>query len=266
MEVYKRRQAILALLEKQEEVSVEALSLQLNVSANTIRNDLNAMDAEKALRRIRGGAVALKSHPTYNKAFAARAHIHQTAKEQMGRWAASLVDDGDALVLDASSTVFHLATFLQDRQDLTIVTNGLEVALRLAQNPSNKVLLAANVVRPDGFSMIGRLNSDLRRHFHASKCFVSCSGFALDQGLTEVDLDEAPLKSEMIKLARRVIALVDHTKFDRIDTYRFAELSQIDHLVTDEGIKSHHLNPLRQVAHFPITIAGPSAVETLEPG
>lgn len=266
MEVYKRRQAILALLEEQEEVSVEDLSIQLKVSANTIRNDLNAMDGEKLLRRIRGGAVALKNHPTYNKAFAGRAHTHRTAKEQMGRWAASLVDDGDALVLDASSTVFHLATFLQDLQDLTVVTNGLEVALLLAQNPSNKVLLAANVVRPDGFSMIGRLNPDLSQRFYASKCFVSCSGFALDQGLTEVDVDEAPLKSEMIKLARQVIALVDHTKFDRIDTYRFAELKQIDHLVTDEGIAADHLNRLRQAAHFPITIASPTGVETLEPG
>lgn len=267
MEFYKRRQAILSRLKEMGEVSVEDLAAHLQVSANTIRNDLNALEAENLLRRIRGGAVIADSNGTStHQLFAERASVNQTAKEQMARWAASLVKDGEAIVLDASSTIYHLATFLKDHRDLTVVTNGLEVALLLARNPSNKVILAANVVRSNGFTLIGSLHPDLLNHFYASKCFITCSGLSVEQGFTEADLDEAPLKSQMIKLARQVIALVDHSKWDRIDTYRFAQLDQIDHLVTDEGASSESLTALRQAAPFSITVAGDTAGETLEPG
>lgn len=267
MEFYKRRQAILSLLEELGEVSVEELAAHLRVSANTIRNDLNTLEAENLLQRIRGGAVALEGNGKYaSKRFVARASVNQAAKEQMGRWAASLVKDGEAIVLDASSTIYHVAAFLKDRRDLTVVTNGLEAALLLARNPSNKVILSANVVHPDGFSMIGGLQPDLLNHFYASKCFITCSGLSPEQGLTEADLDEAPLKSQMIKLARQVIALVDHTKLGRVDTYRFAELNQIDHLVTDEVTTPETLAALRQAAPFPITVVGAAKAETLEPG
>lgn len=265
MEVHKRRQSILELLKQQGELSVEELSVRLAVSANTIRNDLNALADENMLRRIRGGAVSLESNGSQtNNVFAARCKINQAAKEQIGRWAAGLVKDGDAIILDASTTIYHLATFLTERKDLTVVTNGLEVALLLAKNPSNKVILAANTLRADGQTVIGSLQPDLLNHFFASKCFITGSGLSSEQGLTEVDLDEAPLKAQMLKLARQVIALVDHSKFGKIDTIRFAELNQIDHLVTDELVSNEALASLRQVAYFPITVVGPSTTKTLE--
>src|SRR5690606_18620211 len=137
------------LLAETGDVQVDALAEQLHVSPNTIRNDLDALEREGLLRRVRGGAVPLErgGHEPY----AARLAARHSEKNAIGAWAAGLVRDGDALVLDASSTVFSMATFLQERQDLTIVTNGLNVALLLAQTPSNKVILAANEVRPGGF-------------------------------------------------------------------------------------------------------------------
>ena len=257
MEAYKRRQTILNLIEQQGEVTVEELAASYEVSANTIRNDLNALAAKNLVRRVHGGAAVLpETIPNSHQAFAARADVNREAKEQIGRWAASLIQDGDAIVLDASSTVYHLAASLQDHKNLTVVTNGLQTALLLAQNMSNTVILAANIVRPDGFSLIGNLDPTLRDQFFASKCFVSCSGFSPEQGLTEVDVNEIPLKSDMIKLARRVIALVDHTKIGKLDTYRFATLAQIDHLVTSEAIAAENLAELKQAANFPITLVG----------
>jgi ribose transport system substrate-binding protein len=265
MEVYKRQQAILSLLEERGEVTVEDLAVRLAVSANTIRNDLNTMEIENLLRRVRGGAVALESGHIRRKAFAVRARAQHLVKAHIGRWAAGLVKNGDAIVLDASTTVFHVATFLRDRQDLTVVTNGLEVALLLAQNPSNRVLLAANLVRSDGLSLVGNLNQDLFNGFNASLGFISCSGLSIKQGFTEADVDEASLKSQMLKLARQVVALVDHTKLEKIYTVRFAELNQINHLVTDDEIEPGYLSALRQVAGFPITMVGASSIKTFEP-
>jgi ribose transport system substrate-binding protein len=112
---------------------------------------------------------------------------------------------------------------------------------------------------------VGRLNPDILNHFYASKCFISCSGFSLDQGLTELYVDEAVPKSHMIRLAREVITLIDHSKFGRIDTYRFAELNQIHHLVVDEAMAAEHLGALRELGEFPITVVGRAGAQTLPP-
>lgn len=266
MESHQRRQAILQLLEKKGEVAIEELADQFVVSTNTIRNDLNALGQDNLLRRVRGGAASSGSkHGIISKRFASRFSTNQKAKDQMGRWAASLVKDGDAVVLDASSTIYHMATYLQNHKKLTVVTNGIEVALLLAQNPSIKVILAANSVRPDGLAVMGSLQPDLLNHFFASKCFITSSGLSLEQDLTEEDSDEARMKSQMIGLARQVIALVDHSKFGKLGTYRFAELNQIDHLIMDDGIDPDFLANLSQVAKFSITVTREKSAQTIEP-
>lgn len=269
MVMHRRREQILALLNEQGEVRIDDLALRFDVSPNTIRNDLDALEAAGQLRRVRGGAVAAGENGhlamSAEEPYAARLAFRHSEKSAIGAWAASLVRDGDALVLDASSTVYSMATHLQDRQRLTVVTNGLNVALLLAQNPSNKVILAANEVRPGGFSVIGRLNPDILKHFYASRCFVSCSGFSVEQGLTELSVDEAIPKSQMMKLAREVIALVDQSKFGVVAAYRFAETSQIHHLVVDEAIEAETLQELRRLGEFPVTVVGAESAQTWQP-
>jgi len=266
MEPHKRRQVITALLQESGEVTIEDLAIRLNVSENTVRNDLTAMEAENLLRRIRGGAIPVENDTRINNLmFATRSRVEQDSKRQIGYWAAQLVHDGDAIILDASSTVYHLATFLQDRRNLTVLTNGLDVALLLAKKPSNKLILASNIVRSDGLATIGVINPDLRSNFFAAKCFMSCAGFTVERGAMDIDVDEVPLKAQMIELAQAMILLADHSKFEKIATYSFARLNQIDHLITDDAIAPDYLTSLRQVAHFPITIVGDATTRTLEP-
>ncbi len=268
MEAYKRRQKILSLLNDQGEVGVDELAERFEVSSNTIRNDLRAMAAESQLKRVRGGAVARANLRSASKSsdFTIRLNQQQAAKNVMGAWAAQFVKDGDGIILDASSTVYQMATFLKDRRNLTVVTNGLETAMLLARNPSNRVILAANHVRPNAASLAGELNPNLRRHINASKFFVSCSGFTVEQGLMEVDIDEGPLKAEMLTLAEQVVALVDHSKFGQKNTYRFAAPNQIHHLVTDDGVSDEDLQQLRTSVNFPVTVVGETRTTTYQPG
>ena len=186
-------------------------------------------------------------------------------KEAIGRWAASLVKDSDAIILDDSSSVFQLATYLRERRNLTVVTAGLEVALLLAQNPTNRVILAANTVYSNGTSLIGSLNPDLLNGFYASRFFMSAAGFSTEQGLTEIDGDVAQLKSQLLRLAKQVVALVDHSKVGAVSTFRSAGLGQIDLLATDVGIAPETLVEMRNKAPFPVVVVGPSSVETLPP-
>jgi ribose transport system substrate-binding protein len=274
MEAYKRRQAILALLRDAGEVEIDDLAQRFGVSPNSIRNDLDGLAAEGLLTRVRGGAVTLDATAALrpggqgsasHAAFAARARVQRREKESLGRWAASLVKDGDAIILDDSSSVFQLATFLRERRNLTVVTGGLEVALLLAQNPTNRIILAANTVYSNGTSLIGALNPDLLNGFYASRLFMSAAGFSPDQGLTEIDGDVAALKTQLLRLARQVVALVDHSKVGQISTFRSAGPSQIDLLAVDAGMTSEALAELRRSTSFPIVVVGPSSVETLPP-
>ncbi len=270
MEPHRRRSAIQQQLGTLGEVRIDDLAELLCVSTNTIRNDLRAMHEEGLLRRIRGGAVAveqrsLESTMRTHPAFAARLEDNRQQKENIGRWAAGLVRDGDAIALDASSSVFHLANFLQDRRNLTVVTNGLEVALLLARNPSNKVILAANTVSTQGLSLVGELPSYLKDGFCVSRFFLSCSALSADQGLWERSVDDATVKMTMVDMAQEIIALVDSSKFGHIDTARFADIERLSHLVTDNSILPEHVARLRQAAPFPITLVSAASHETLPP-
>ncbi|MGL4648748.1 MAG: substrate-binding domain-containing protein, partial [Caldilineaceae bacterium] len=117
-------------------------------------------------------------------------------------------------------------------------------------------ILAANELRAHGGSVVGRINPELLKHFYASRCFVSASGLAPEQGLTEASVDEGQPKREMMTLAREVIALVDSSKIGRLFAYRFADIHQLHHLVVDDGIDGATLQQLRALGEFPITVTG----------
>jgi ribose transport system substrate-binding protein len=264
-EVLRRHQTIVAHLEERGTATVEELAALCGVSANTIRTDLSALDTRGLLRRVRGGAVAVDRADPGGQSFAARSRSNVAEKQHMARWAAALVQDGEAIILDASTSAYRVAALLRERRHLTVVTNGLQAALLLAQEPTNKVILAANTVRSDGNALVGDLNPDLLSGFRANVCFVSCSAISVDEDLTETDVDEAALKAQLVKLARQVIALVDHTKFERTGAFRFASLSQIDRLVIDEAVAPQHLAALQRAVTCPIVVVGAAGVETITP-
>jgi len=267
MEAYTRRKRILALLGETGEVRIDDLVQRFGVSANSIRADLTTMEQARLAQRIRGGAVAVQepSGGGAPEALIPASIPNRYQKEQIGCWAAGLVKDGEAIIMDASSTVLHMASCLSKRRNLTVVTNGLRVAQLLAKEPTNKIILAAPVLRADGNALVGSIHPDLLTSLRAAKCFFSCSGISPEEGLTEVDVDEAALKAQMLKLARQVIVLVDHSKFEKTSAFRFAELGQVNHLVTDEAVSPEQLTAIRGGGSFPVTVVGPLSAETLNP-
>ena len=149
MTTYARRQSLLDILRNQPGLRVPELAQALDVSAGTVRNDLNALEDEGRLKRVHGGAVLSDQNQFQNNSFVRRYKQHVTAKHAIAREAALLVKDGDSILLDASSTAYYLACELSDRQGLRVVTNGFEVARELADNPSNNVILIGGVVNND---------------------------------------------------------------------------------------------------------------------
>jgi ribose transport system substrate-binding protein len=242
---FERRQRILHYLRQRPGLRVGQIAEMLGVSVGTVRNDLRALAEGGQLTRVRGGAVAQGSYATRSPAFEARARVNEAAKRLLARWAADMVEDGDAILLDASSTVYHIAHFLQDRHNLTVITNGVEVAPLLARDPSNTVILLGGVLRPDGTSVTGLLSEMVLRDLHVKTAFVSSSGFSVDGGLTDEDLYEAQLKSKMVARAASVVALIDSSKFGKVDFAPFARTNQLARIFTDSSIDPIWVDRLR---------------------
>jgi DeoR/GlpR family transcriptional regulator of sugar metabolism len=250
---YGRRQSLLELLSKQPGLRVPEIAQMLEISEGTVRNDLNALEDDGHLTRVHGGAVLNNVMQLSNAAFGIRHQEHSKEKNCIGQGAAQLVNDGDSILLDASSTAYYLALNLKERNRLRVVTNGIEVARLLSQNLSNTVILIGGVMRQDGSSVTGLLSEQIIAELHIQKAFVSCSGFSMERGLTEVHLEEAQLKRKAIESARQVFALVDSSKLGHEDLTPFARPLQITHLFTDSGITEDWKTQL-QWANIPFTV------------
>jgi DeoR/GlpR family transcriptional regulator of sugar metabolism len=250
---YERRQSLLELLRKQPGLRVKEIALALGISEGTVRNDLNALEEDGHLTRVHGGAVLNDKMQLPNAAFGIRHQEHAKEKNCIGQGAAQLVNDGDSILLDASSTAYYLGLNLKERNRLRVVTNGIEVARLLAQNPTNTVILIGGVVRQDGSSVTGLLSEQIIAELHIQKAFFSCSGFSVERGMTEVYLEEAQLKRKTIESTRQVFALVDSSKLGHEDLTPFARPLQITHLFTDSGINDDWKVQLKW-ANIPFTV------------
>lgn len=243
---YERRQSLLELLRKQPGLRVPELAEALRVSEGTVRNDLNALGRQGRLQRVHGGAILNDADQFQNNSFMLRFQKNAGAKLAIANKAATLVKNGDSILLDASSTAYYMARAIAERQKLRVMTNGFEVARELANNSSNTVILIGGVVNNDSSSVTGLLSEHIIEDLHIQKAFVSSSGFSLERGMTEVHLGEAQLKRKAIESAQQVIALIDSSKFGKEDLTPFARLDQIARLITDSNLEPEWVAKLKE--------------------
>jgi ribose transport system substrate-binding protein len=263
MKTYDRQQAILQILQERGSVNVAELAVELGASQGTIRNDLATLEEQKRLTRVRGGAILFNGNAV-RPIFNSRIQINAEAKKKIARWASELVSDGDVILLDASSTIYHMATHLEDRHNITVVTNHLETARLLNSDPTKRIILLGGYLHPDGLSVTGEIGQEVLKNLHLNTAFISCAGFSMEAGLMEADIQEANLKRQILLSAARVVALVDSSKFDKVGLKSFATVDQISHLVTDDRIAPDTVERLRE-SHVALTICGESWVQSLRP-
>lgn len=263
---YERHQAILELVQRSESVRVTDLAEQLQVSESTIRTDLETLDEQGYLVRVRGGAIA-KAIDSDNGAapfLFQRAFKNASEKQAIARWAAGMVEDGDVIMLDASSTVLHIAPFLRDRRNLTVLTNGITVAQALAKEASNTVIILGGILRPNGNALTGEISKQLLQDYHVNTAFVSCSGFTVDQGFFETSLPEAQMKALMLQAAQRCVALLDSSKIGNMGLTAFSSLANVDYFVTDEFIERQFIDKIR-MTNTHVIVCGDQTTQTYSP-
>jgi DeoR/GlpR family transcriptional regulator of sugar metabolism len=248
-----RREQIIALLAQKGRVSVTDLSEQFGVSQATIRVDLDALAAERLLARTHGGALAL-NQDRLELSFEFRRRLHTTQKSAIGAAAAAMIEDGEAIVLDASTTALAVATQVKDRRELTVLTNGILIALELLEAASTTILMPGGFLRRDSVSMVGDEGHDFIERFNFQKGFFGAKGLTLEDGLTDVNSAEVAIKRDLVARARQVIAIVDSSKWGHVGLASFASIDQVDCVITDEDAPVDMVAALRE-ANVDVVIA-----------
>ena len=229
-----RQSEILRLITETGRVSVSDLSRRFNVSEVTIRSDLQALAAQELIVRTHGGAVPGKQSVSVLP-LTTRLQLQAQEKRRIGQAAAELVSDGDAIFLDTSSTTLAIAKYLKHHRYLTIITNSLAVAQEMLDAPGSEVVMPGGRLRRDTASLVGTDGLEMLREFHIQKGFFGAHGITIEAGLTDVSADEAEVKRPLVAMCHQVIAVFDSTKWGKVGLASFAELEQIDRIITDNA-------------------------------
>lgn len=214
---------------------VSQLSEALTVSEMTIRRDLASLEQQGLVRRVHGGAMHVSNTLLLEKSFTDRGREYNREKAVIGRLAASLVGEGDVVILDAGTTTLQVARHLETRH-LTVVTNALPVATELAGREGvSAILLGGNLKGPE-LCTVGPITTESLSQMAADTVFLSCAGFSPERGLTDPDLREAEVKRAMMRASRRAVLVADSSKFGSVSFAHIAALESLQVLVTDAGL------------------------------
>ncbi|MEZ4810708.1 MAG: transcriptional repressor AgaR [Allomuricauda sp.] len=238
-----RRMAIIAELEQKGKVNVSDLSKNFDVSEVTIRNDLGQLEKKNILIRARGGAI--KVDPVgidYN--ISEKNKINIRAKQAIGLRAASFVNEGDTIMVDSGTTVMELVKNLNERMDLTVITNALNIANQLVKNNNINVIIPGGFLRKKSFSLIGTPAEKSLRNYFCDKLFLGVDGLDIDYGLSTPNIEEAHFNSTMIEMSKKVFVLADSSKIFKRSLAFICEISKVDVLITDSGIAKDQIAAL----------------------
>lgn len=263
---FERRQTILRLLREQPGIKVTQLADLLDVSSGTIRNDLNALQDENKVKRVLGGAVLVEpTLPDYPESDGqpkdGPTPTRTEAKQRIGRWAAEMIQEGDAIFMDASTTVQHMIPHLQQFQSLTIVTTGLDTARLLSRQTAHSVILIGGRVDRGGHAVTGEMGLEILQNLFLRSAYVSGVGFSPEFGLMERHVEEAHLKRAILSRMRQIVALVDSSKLEKVGAAPIAATERISRLYTDSDITPDCLSTLR-AAKVNLVVCGENTVRS----
>lgn len=229
-----RKRAILDLLDVEGKIKVIELSEKFDVSEPTIRRDIKELDEKGLLIRTHGGAIALEEREA-EPSFYEKQDKFYKEKEAIGILGASFVKEGDTILLDSGTTTLQIAKHL-DAKSITVVTNSLDIAYELEKKKDIKVVITGGVMRWNTRAMVGPVADETLSKFHVDIAFIGTNYISIEGGLTTHNMMEANTKSNMIRIANRVFVVCDHTKFDKTTFCRIAALSDLDGIITDQGM------------------------------
>lgn len=252
-----RTQYILKALHGNKVVSVNELSKAIQVTEETIRRDLEKLEKQGLISRVHGGAYLREGYGNETPT-EVRGKIYQNEKEQIAKMSLTFIHDYDSILLDCSTTASYIAKEIKEQEKkISVVTNSLLVAKELEDAKQVRLILLGGEYKESTKSFCGSVTVEALDHYYVDKAFISSAGLSAETGMTDYTLEEATIRSKMIKQAKTCIYVADITKIGRNAIYRIGDLEDVDTLIVNESIdqKSIELKDALLNAHKDIVIA-----------
>lgn len=248
MYAVERQQAIAELVAQRGRLSVNELADRYGVTTETVRRDLDVLERASLLKRVHGGAVRADSVTAFELALGDRAREHTGEKDLIAKAAVAFLPPANgAVILDAGSSTSALASMLPNDRPLTLLTNSIPIAARVAGSKNVALHILPGLVRPTTQAAVGDEVIAALSALRADVAFMGANGISLGHGLSTPDASEAAAKRAMIASAHRVVVLADSSKFGVETTVRFAALADVDVIVTDAGAPPEEVAALRDL-------------------
>ncbi len=233
--VAERRHRILELLREEGRVTVDDLASRFATSLVTIRTDLATLEANGALERTHGGALLRREEG--DLPISVKQTRHHAEKVRIAKFAASLIQDGETIILDSGTTTAEIARQIRrlEVRSINVITNALNIAMLLSDISSVRLIMPGGILRPESNSLSGHMAEAALANLQADRLFLGADGLDPERGVMTPHLPEAQLNAQMIAISRQVIAVADSSKLLRRNISLIARVEQLHMLITDSG-------------------------------
>lgn len=236
-----RKLKIAEMVSRNGGIRTSELSDIFSVSEMTVLRDLATLEKQGVLTRVYGGAVSSQSYSTETPNIV-REKIRTTEKSKIASLASKLIDEGDNIFLDGSTTTHALAKRLYSFKDIKIVTIGLDILNEISNIEGVEVISPGGVLDKVTMNFLGRSTEEFLKELNSDKAFISTSAISIKAGLTEPNPQQAFIKKIMIENAQQKILLADSSKYDVIALNRICDLSDLDIIITDNKPNNEYYN------------------------
>lgn len=240
-----RRALILRKINENQFVQVTDLADKFGVTQVTIRRDLDTLHEDGLCIRKHGGAISNKPGVMLEMPYNIKRHEMVAEKHRIAKYAIDLINDGETFILDSGSTIYALALLLKTKVRITVTTNDLMIAVKLAENPKINLICTGGMVRASVYSLEGSLTETVIHNMRVDKTFLGADAIFQDGTVSNVNMQEVNIKRAMIKASDQTILLADSSKFSKKGFYKICDLKDIDILITDKGISEEVLEMIQ---------------------
>ena len=240
-----RKTQVLKYIQREKAVKTEDLSKYFDVHEATIRRDLTFLEQENKIKRTHGGVILNEEEVFSEPHFDERESSLFEEKKRIGIKAASFINDGDSIILDSGTTTKQIAEAIKDRDNLTVITNDIHIAALLTRS-SIKVVVTGGVLFPENFLLNGEITNQTLSNLNVTKAFIATPALHPDKGLTHFDDTLISAKISMIRAAKEIFVVADHSKLGMASLYTFGEMDSINHIITDDKISEKMEKELKE--------------------
>jgi DeoR/GlpR family transcriptional regulator of sugar metabolism len=226
-----RKFRILEYVKQHRVATIAALAREFNVHEATVRRDLTEIEQEGLVKRTHGGVTI--EQWTHNEASFNERTGHQVEQKiRIGKLAASMVQDGDHIIIDSGTTTLHIARNLTHRSNITVVTNDMNVAAELRDASGVKVILTGGELYPSSYMLNGMFTDHVLSSLHVQKAFIGIPAIHPKYGLMHPEAQLVPTKQNMIKAAQEIIVVADDSKIGKLSLHTVAPIEEMSILIT----------------------------------